>query len=171
MNESSQPATTTAAMTNSASHSNVALRLLFNIVYLFVQELSIECSESDTDYHRKLREQFKEELMQPICGEILPISLFDMIVKHCNGQGPPNFQTKKTLLLLWKVLLLTLGGHDELLRLKNHYRKHAGLKPVPDDTLEVTRRMFPTSPPPTASEMVDSQHQRKMNRPFKRQTV
>ncbi|XP_075679468.1 striatin interacting protein isoform X2 [Dermatophagoides pteronyssinus] len=171
LNESSQPVTTITLTTNTACHANVALRLLFNIVYLFVQEMSIECSESDTDYHRKLREQFKEELMQPICGEILPISLLDIIVKHCNGQGPPNFQTKKTLLLLWKVLLLTLGGHDELLQLKNHYRKRAGLKPVPDDTLEVTRRMFPTSPPPTASEMVDSQNQRKMNRPFKRQTV
>lgn len=163
--------TATATMTNSSCHSNVALRLLVNIIYSFVQEMSVECPESDTDYHRKLREQFKEELMQPICGELLPISLFDMIVKHCNGQGPPNFQTKKILLLLWKVLLLTLGGHDEMLRLKNHYRKNAGLKPVPDDTLEVTRRMFPASPPPTASEMIDSQNQRKMNRPFKRQTV
>lgn len=158
----------TSTITNS-NHPNVSLRLLINIVYLFVQEMYVECTDSDTENEKKLRQQFKEELMQPICGELLHITLFDMIVKHCNG--PKTFPIKKTLLLIWKVILVTLGGHDELSRLKNHYREQAGLKPIPDDTIEVTKRMMPSSPPPTTAEMIDlHRQQRKFNR-FKRQTV
>ncbi|KPM02806.1 FAM40A-like protein [Sarcoptes scabiei] len=159
---------------NSSSNNDhhVPLRLLLNIVYLFVQEMLVE-TKTDTEQQQKLRQQFKDELMQPIRGELLHITLFDMLLKHCNGQGPKYFPTKKTLLLLWKILLLTLGGNKELSRLKNLYRQRAGLKPVPDETLEVTKRMFPVSPPPTAIEMIDSSklNPRKLNRPFKRQTV
>lgn len=161
------------ALNNNETHSsstdpNVSLKLLITIVYLFVEEMLIEPLDTDTEYHSKLRQQFKEELMQPFCGELLHITLFEMIIKFCNG---PKFPTKKILLLLWKTLLLTLGGSEELLRLKNRYREQVGLKSVPDDTLEVTRKMYPASPPPTAVEIMDSQHQRKLNRPFKRQTV
>lgn len=154
--------------TNSSNDPNVSLKLLITIVYLFVQEMLIEPLESDTEFHLKIRQQFKEELMQPFCGELFHITLFEMIIKFCTG---PKFPTKKILLLLWKTLLLTLGGSEELLNLKNLYRKQVGLDPIPDDTLEITRKMCPASPPPTAVEIMDSQHQRKLNRPFKRQTV
>ena len=129
-----------------------------------------DTEETDTEFHRELRAQFKEELTQPICGELLHLTLFEMVIKLCNGTGS-KFPMKKILLLLWKLLLLTMGGSEQLLELKNFYRERAGMKPIIDDTLEVSRKIRPASPPPTAVEMIDTAHQRKMNRPFKRQTV
>lgn len=149
---------------------NTSLKLLITIVYLFVLEMSRPQGEGEDG---QLAERFKEELMQPIAGELLHLTLFELVIKLCQNTGGmgAKFPMKKILLLLWKTMLLTLGGSDRLRALKDHYRARAGLKPVPDDTLEVTRRLRPASPPPTAVEIIDSAHQRKLNRPFKRQTV
>lgn len=149
---------------------NVSLKLLISIVYLFVLEMNMEDTETDTDHHTELRARFKEDLSQPICGELFHLTLFEMVIKLCNGTGS-KFPMKKILLLLWKLILLTMGGSDCLRERKNQYRAKAGLDTVPDDTLEVARRIRPASPPPTAVEMIDSAHQRKLNRPFKRQNV
>ncbi|CAG2168599.1 unnamed protein product, partial [Oppiella nova] len=75
------------------------------------------------------------------------------------------------LLLLWKTLLLSLGGIQKLKDTKSSYRQRSGLNPITDDTLEVTRTMRAASPPASATDLIEAQQQRKMNRPFKRQTV
>lgn len=153
---------------NSVSNDpNTCLKLLISIVYLFVEEMNFEL-ETDPKEWKAMRATFKEEISQPICGELFHITLFEMVIKLCNGTGS-KFPTKKILLLLWKVLLLTLGSSEDLIKLKNSRRQMAGLNVVPDNTLEVTRKMRPASPPPSATELIDSQLQRKRN--FRRQMV
>lgn len=52
--------------------------------------------------------------------------------------------------------------------MKAQYRAEAGLPPVPDDTIQVTRTMRAASPPASAADLIEAQQQRKNNRPFKR---
>ncbi|CAG2100909.1 unnamed protein product [Medioppia subpectinata] len=151
------------------------MRIILSVLYTFVAVMNVS-EDTDTDQQKELRIQFVEELSQPNGNELLAITLFQMITKFCNSTAATSasashFPIKKVLLLLWKTLLLTLGGIDKLKATKNLYRMRCGLNPVLDDTLEVTRTMRAASPPASATDLIEAQQQRKMNRPFKRQTV
>jgi len=148
---------------------SIDIRIILNVLYSFVQVMNVD-NDNDTDHQKRLREQFRQEVSQPNDNELLAITLFQMTTKFCNGSAP-HFPIKKVLLLLWKVLLLSLGGSESLKSSKNLYRLRSSLEPVIDDTLEVTRTMRAASPPASATDLIEAQQQRKMNRPFKRQTV
>ena len=85
--------------------------------------------------------------MQPIAGKLLHLTLLELVIKLCQNTGVGARFPMKILLLLWKTLLLTLGGSEHLRTLKDRARLRTGLKAVPDDTLLVTRRLRPASPP------------------------
>lgn len=72
------------------------------------------------------------------------------------------------LVLIIAMLKVSLGGTDELRRLKAKYREDCELLPVPDDTVEVARTMRAASPPASAADLIEQQQQRKNLRPFKR---
>ncbi|XP_037582180.1 striatin-interacting protein 1 homolog isoform X2 [Dermacentor silvarum] len=146
------------------------LRAILSVLYIFVEVMRVS-SETDTDDMKRDRANFASELAQPILGEeLLAVTLFQMIIKFCSG-ATPHFPIKKVLLLLWKTILVSLGGTPQLRALKAQYRAANQLPPAPEDTVEVARTMRASSPPTSAADLIEAQQQRKTSRPFKRQSL
>uniref|UniRef100_T1JAT6 Far11/STRP N-terminal domain-containing protein n=1 Tax=Strigamia maritima TaxID=126957 RepID=T1JAT6_STRMM len=139
------------------------LRIILNILYTFIEVM--RCSrDSDTDEMKRTRELLRQKSE----FSIMPImALLFMITEFCSGTVP-HFPIKKILLLLWKILLVSLGGMDELRELKTKNREEVGLPPIKEDTIEVTRTMRAASPPASAADLIEAQQQRNCTRPFRR---
>ncbi|UYV76198.1 STRIP2 [Cordylochernes scorpioides] len=153
------------------------LRLILSTLYIFVEVMRV-APEPDTEEMRQERETFISDLVnrwcdpgnQPVLGDdLFAVSLLHMVTKFCLGTAP-HFPIKKILLLLWKTLLITLGGIEVQSRLKKQYREAAGLPPPPDDTLEVTRTMRAASPPASAADLIEAQQQQQHRDMFRSNT-
>ncbi|KAH8869772.1 Striatin-interacting protein 1 [Schistosoma japonicum] len=157
----------------STKHSHVTmadsadLRVLLSILYIMVETVrdgmltdhvqqtgsvdgrNTATNQTSNDAMTKLREQFVEDLAMPIGkdGDLtLTVVLFGMIHRFCSGLDP-HFPMKKVLLLLWKVLLITLGPLSSLHIRKNQARARYGLPPITEDSTCVIQRVRATSPP------------------------
>uniref|UniRef100_A0ABM5GLJ6 Striatin-interacting protein 2 isoform X1 n=1 Tax=Pogona vitticeps TaxID=103695 RepID=A0ABM5GLJ6_9SAUR len=130
------------------------LRVLLSVMYLMVETIRVEM-ETDSPDWKAARETFKAELSFPVHGEgPFALLLFTMVTKFCSGHAP-HFPMKKVLLLLWKVLVFTLGGFEALQAMKVEKREALGLPPLPEDSIRVVRSMRAASPPAYAMELVE----------------
>ncbi|KAK7916683.1 hypothetical protein WMY93_012444 [Mugilogobius chulae] len=113
------------------------LRVLLNIMYLMVETIQQD-DPADKPEWRVIRETFRSELGSPLFNNE-PISV---------------------LLLLWKSILFTLGGFEQLQSLKVQRRQQLGLPPLPEDSIRVVRSMRAASPPASASDLIEQQQKR-----------
>ncbi|XP_063782797.1 striatin-interacting protein 2 [Pseudophryne corroboree] len=139
------------------------LRVILSVMYLLVENMRQESPGDDAERNTQ-RETFRTELAFPSNGEE-PFAhlLFTMVTKFCSGHSP-HFPMKKVLLLLWKVLLFTLGGFSELQRMKEKKRAELGLPPLPEDSIQVTKNMRATAPPTYGMEQGEQQKRGRRSR-------
>ncbi|XP_018646077.1 hypothetical protein Smp_169400 [Schistosoma mansoni] len=164
---------TSTRQSNITMKDSANLRVLLSILYIMVEtvrdgmltdhtqqqyqqtvtvndkHIPITTIQASNDPMAKLREQFVEDLAMPIekDGDLtLTAVLFGMIHRFCSGIDP-HFPMKKVLLLLWKVLLITLGPLSNLLVRKNQARARYGLPPVLEDSVHVIQKVRASSPP------------------------
>ncbi|XP_001352482.3 striatin-interacting protein 1 homolog isoform X2 [Drosophila pseudoobscura] len=151
-------------ITNVTLVDSTDIRVILSVLYIITETIRDEREKASEDY-KDLAESFVQEINSPLTdGELLAVKLLGMITRFCSGAAP-QFPMKKVVLLLWKVSLLGLGGMDVLKNLKNEYRLKVGLDPIKEDTLEVTKCMRASSPPATATDILENQYPK---RSFKR---
>ncbi|XP_069485690.1 striatin-interacting protein 2 isoform X6 [Ambystoma mexicanum] len=146
------------------------LRVLLSVMYLMVENFRLP-AEPDRPEWALAKETFRTELSFPVqTDEPFALLLFTMVTKFCSGHAP-HFPMKKVLLLLWKVLLFTLGGFEDLQAMKVKKREGLGLPPLPEDSLQVVRSMRAASPPASALELLEQQQKRgrRVRRPLIKQ--
>ncbi|KAJ3603062.1 hypothetical protein NHX12_030806 [Muraenolepis orangiensis] len=115
------------------------LRVLLNIMYLIVETVQQE-DPADRPEWRAIRDTFKAELGSPLYNnEPISVMLFGMVTKFSTGHAP-HFPMKKVLLLLWKSILFTLGGFEQLQNIKVGRREELGLPPLPEDSIRQQKR-------------------------------
>ncbi|XP_020857973.1 striatin-interacting protein 2 isoform X4 [Phascolarctos cinereus] len=132
------------------------LRVLLSVMYLMVENIRLEW-DTDPSGWRAVRETFQTELSFPVHSEEpFVLLLFSMITKFCSGLAP-HFPMKKVLLLLWKVVLFTLGGFETLQALKIQKRAEFSLPPLAEDSIQVVRSMRAASPPSYTLDLGESQ--------------
>lgn len=149
------------------------LRVILSVLYLITEHMRTEKDNPASEYLHLVK-NFKEEIGTPFREELLPVKLLGMVTQLCAGTTP-HFPMKKVLLLLWKILLVYLGGSKELKERKAKLREKYDLPPVTEDTLDVIKGMRSSSPPPNAADMIENQNpgQRKLKeneRALRRQT-
>ncbi|KAI8117740.1 Striatin-interacting protein 1 [Lucilia cuprina] len=144
-------------ITNVTLADSADLRVILSVLYTITETIRNEKDKDSEDY-RKIAESFVQDINSPLPdGELLSVKLLGMITRFCSGAAP-HFPMKKVVLLLWKISLMGLGGMEVLKNLKNEYRIKAGLEPITEDTLEVTKCMRASSPPATAADYLDNQN-------------
>ncbi|CAG9839478.1 unnamed protein product [Diabrotica balteata] len=129
------------------------LRIILSVLYTIVEVL-----RSEKDNYPDLYKAFCADLMNS--EDLLITKLFNMLTKFCAGSSS-HFPIKKILLLLWKLILVTLGGIKEVNALKLETRKKYGLQPLNEDSDEIVSQMRPSSPPTFPPDLLEDQNQRR----------
>ena len=142
------------------------LRVILSVLYIIVEVMRLSQVDENEEY-RKPAEQFCSDLANASGDDLLSVQLLSMVTRFCSGSAP-HFPMKKVLLLLWKVILLTLGGMSTLKNLKAKYRAEADLPVIEEDTIEIAQMMRASSPPASAADLLVAQDNQQSSRRFRR---
>ncbi|KAK9685679.1 N1221-like protein, partial [Popillia japonica] len=142
------------------------LRVILSVLYTITEVIRNEKQNDESEYKQQV-EAFSSEITNVAGEDMIVIKLLTMVTKFCSGAAP-HFPMKKVLLLLWKLILVSLGGMEDLKNMKMEKRMKAGLTPLDEDTLEITKNMRASSPPASASDLLETQNHNKRNKIFRR---
>ncbi|KAJ8942687.1 hypothetical protein NQ314_010011 [Rhamnusium bicolor] len=131
------------------------LRVILSVLYTITEVIRNEKESEPVIYN-----SFCNEIMNSFEDDLIILKLFNMLTKFCSGTAP-HFPIKKVLLLLWKLILLSLGGTSELKKIKAEKRKQAHLPAQEEDTVDIAKTMRPSSPPAFAADLLEDQNQRR----------
>ncbi|KAF5284745.1 hypothetical protein FQA39_LY04470 [Lamprigera yunnana] len=146
------------------------LRVILSVLYTITEVLRYEKTLESSEYEAQI-DAFSNEIAVSMEEEHLVIKLLGMVTRFCSGAAP-HFPMKKVLLLLWKLILVSLGGMNMLKLLKERKRQTAGVPPQDEDTLDVAKTMRASSPPASASDLLEAQNQkRNSSRPIRRSLI
>ncbi|XP_034247106.1 striatin-interacting protein 1 homolog [Thrips palmi] len=145
------------------------LRIILSVLYIIVEVMRLSLNDGDENY-KKQAEHFRSDLANATGEDVLSVQLLSMVTRFCSGSAP-HFPMKKVLLLLWKVILLTLGGMSALKQLKAQYRKDAELPIIEEDTIEIAQMMRASSPPFSAVDLLVAQDNQQSSRRFRRSLI
>ncbi|OAD53293.1 Protein FAM40A [Eufriesea mexicana] len=143
------------------------LRVILSVLYIMTEVMREEMKNLEHSIYKNNVESFKEDLINPYGEELLIVKLLGMVTYFCSGSAP-HFPMKKVLLLIWKLILVSLGGINTLRELKKQYREEAGLDTQQEDTLEVAKTMRASTPPATATDLIETQNQKKNHKSYRR---
>jgi len=128
---------------------SVELRVILTVLYIIVEVF--RCHDNPT-----VRDEFAAELGGGEGEEeLLAVKLLNMVTRYCSNSAP-HFPMKKVLLLLWKVVLASLGGSATLADLKAKYRAEHKIPAQMEDTVTVSKTMRAASPPASAAELIEA---------------
>ncbi|CAH1103120.1 unnamed protein product [Psylliodes chrysocephalus] len=142
------------------------LRVILSVLYTITEVIRNEKATGTTEYEDDIN-SFCNEIAYTSSDDLLIIKLLSMVTRFCSGSAP-HFPMKKVLLLLWKLILVSLGGMNTLRDLKLDKRKKVGLPYYNEDTMEIAKTMRSSSPPASASDLLEAQNQKRNTRPFRR---
>nr|CAI5840431.1 unnamed protein product [Callosobruchus analis] len=131
------------------------LRVILSVLYTITEVI-----RSERDKEPALYNAFCNEIMNDSNEDLLIITLFNMVTKFCSGTSP-HFPIKKILLLIWKLILLVLGGTETLRLMKEEKRRIKGLPSQNEDTIDIARNMRPSSPPSFPADILDESQRRR----------
>ncbi|CAF1125017.1 unnamed protein product [Didymodactylos carnosus] len=143
-------------MINKNLSDNQNLRIIICVLYTVI-EFARKLPDSDKDW-LCLKKSLKHDLSHPNDnGELFANTLFHSICLFCNAQPSPPLPIRKLLLLLWKLILFTLGGIEDAFEQKNIMRQKQNLSPITENPSKVIKKMQPISPPLAGAECLDIQ--------------
>ncbi|KAL5245111.1 hypothetical protein ACI65C_012521 [Semiaphis heraclei] len=131
------------------------LKIILNVLYTFIEVLRVSEFETNVEF-KEFRENLLLDIGLPYTEDHLIVKLLGMITRFCSGLAS-YYPMKKVLLLLWKLILVLLGGMDKLAILKNEYRKNVELPELQEDPIEIIKSMRSSSPPPSSTDMMNAQ--------------
>lgn len=101
------------------SADSLELRIILTILYIITEVMREEKTNPNSEY-KNLVDSFVTDLAENTYGggDLLAVKLLNMVTSFCSG-ACPHFPIKKVVLLLWKVILVSLGGIDTLRQLKS----------------------------------------------------
>ncbi|XKL66772.1 hypothetical protein PGB90_010192 [Kerria lacca] len=142
------------------------LRVILSVIYIFVEVIR-NIKDDECEENISVKNDMLYEICNPIEDELLSVKLFSMVTRFCGGSAP-HYPIKKVLLLIWKLLLFSLGGSEDLKKLKSIKRQEAGLEKFEEDTIDIVRTMRASSPPAGGADDMETQNQKHMNRHLRR---
>lgn len=88
---------------------SIDLRIIINVLYIIVETMRNESCNEASEY-ASVAESFFGELLNPFGQDLVVVTLFKMVTRYCEGKAM-HFPVKKIVLLLWKLILVTLGEY------------------------------------------------------------